>query len=631
MEKGIPFFKIEKGSRIALYGCGNNGLACYEQLIKSGFCRLSIWVDRNYTDNLLDGEKIKSVSELETATYDYVLITVMNELIAKQIKNFLLNMGIQENKIITVHDKAKPVAVENFNNKELILQYINDSFRKKCKLAKRSNEYYPEIEAALIGNIHDKDHVFNSLKALLNLIIDHKARFVLLVLMYKYGYFDKYCMEIFMKCMCSDEWIDDTYFDFVIDSTVMLFLHPDYIYEDFFVDRKMLQKKVCDYYKLGEIENNLLPIEKNIAIVTSIYLPDRSKEAVSVFVRKIAMEYVDLGYNVKIFVLRYNIGSELKHVFLMHTMALKSYTPTADKLTTAKKIQIGEQLNANLAERLQDIVKSIMDYRPCFILDMADERFPEAYALIRHFPIINLPMRVNSYSSEADLYISIDQNRVKKDNLVYHTMPTEYVRGVLLSYIDQKEEGVPYERERHGIQKEDFVMVTVGRNLLFEIDDEMITSVCQLLNTKDNIKWILVGSPIESANSLFNQLLLEKRIINWGFEKYLENLYRMCNIYLNPNRGGGGVSIRRAMMVGLPIAITDYPSDVLTCMPPECIVHGSYKELMRYVVQLCENQGLYQRVSKKTLDHINLITSKSDAEKVLEICNEAVRMRKINK
>lgn len=632
MEKGIPFFKLAYGSRIALYGCGNNGAMCYKQLIQSGFCKLSVWVDENYADEVLDGEEIKPVSELKTAAYDHVLITIMDESVSKQIKRSLLNIGIDGNRIITMLNKAQPMTMECLADWKTLQEYLDDNYRKMYCFAKRANEYYPEIEAALIENICEKSAVFNLLKTSLTFIRDDSKRFILLVLMYQYGYFDKQCMEIFMKHMCNSEWIDDTYFDFITKSTIMIFMHPDYIYKDFYKDRKILQRKVCEYYKLDEIDSNSVSIEKNIAIVANAYVPNRSREAVSVLVRKIAMEFADLGYNVKIFVLRNDIGSDMDNVFLTHKVVSKKYKRTSDELTTAKGIAIGEQLSGSLTERLQNIVKSIMEYQPYFILDMADERFPEAYALIRHFPVINIPMRVNSYSSEADIYISIDKNRVKKDNCLYHAMPLERVREALLSYLDQGEEtDIAYKRENFRLSKEDFVMVTVGRKLSLEIDDELIQNVCWLMNEKNNVKWILVGDSVKSNNGLFNQLLKQRRIIMWGYERYLENLYRMCDVYLNPNRAGAGVSIRRAMLIGLPIAMTDYPSDALPCMPSEYIVHGDYKELMEYVVKLYENQELYQRVSNRTLDQIRLFTAKRDAEKVLEICKEAAEMRKNSK
>lgn len=626
LNKGIPFLKIRKGSRVVIYGCGINGVICYKLLIKSGYCKLTAIVDINYANKVIEGEEVKPISELETMEYDYVFITIIDEYVSKQVKQNLINKGILEDKIVTMQDKIKPLAVECLENIESIQEYIDDSFKKMYGFAKRAGEYYQELEALLIENSVDKDGVFNYLKKLLKALKDDEKKFILLVLMYQCGYFDKQCMELFMKWMINSKWYDDTYYEFIIDSTVMIFLHPDYIYNDFFIDRKRLQKKICEYYNLYEIENKLKPEQKKVAIVSSIYSPDCTQEAVSALVRKYAIEFIELGYDVKIFVLRQNIACDLEKIFLTNEIPLGSTVKTTDELTAAKNIQIGEQLSANLTERIQNTVKSIINYRPAFILDMADERFSEAFALIKHFPIISVPMRGNAYSSEADIYLFTDANRVKKDNYLYRAIPIERVREVMISYLNQNEKSISYKRKEYGLQKEDFVMVTVGGRLHIEIDDEMITCVCQLLSEKKNVKWILVGDNVESGNPQFNLFLAEKRVIHWGHEKCLEKLYQMCDIYLNPNRRGGGVSIRRAMCLGLPAAMTDFPSDALPCMPTAYIVHGDYRNLMEYVAQLCENRDLYQRVSKETLERIKLFTAKSDAEKILENYKELIAL-----
>lgn len=624
MNIGIPFFRIRKDSRVALYGCGNSGIICYKQLIKSGYCSLAVIVDTNYADKVFEGEEVKPVSELETVKYDYVLITIIDDYISQRVKNILIKRGILEDKIVTMQDRIKPPAVECLKNKGYLQEYLADHFKEMYGFAKRAGEYYQELEALLIENIEEKSCVFNYLKMLLSVLKDDEKKFILLVLMYQYDYFDKQCMELFMKCMNDSEWYDDTYYEFIIDSTVMIFVHPDYIYDNFFIDRKKLQKKICEYYNLYHIKNMSKSEKRKVAIVSSIYSPDRAVEAVSVLVRKYAMEFTDWGYDVKIFVLRHNIPCDLEKAFLVPDIPLGSPAKTTDELTKAMNIQIGEQLSTDLTERIQNTVKSIMNYQPSFILDMADERFPEAFALVQHFPIINLPIRGNAYSSEADIYLFLDRNRVKEDNYSYRAIPMERVYEVMISYLDQRETGIPYNRREYGLREEDFVMVTVGVRLQLEIDDEMIKNVCRLLSEKKNIKWILVGDNVESEDPLFNRFMAEKRIINWGREKRLEDLYQMCDIYLNPNRRGGGVSIRRAMCLGLPIAMTDFPSDALPCMPPAYIVHGDYRNLMEYVARLCENQDLYQRVSKATLRRMELFTAKSDVEKILEIYKEQI-------
>lgn len=623
MENGIPFFKIRRGSRIALYGCGKSGTACYRQLVKSGYCSLAVIVDQNHTGRVLEGNSVKPVSELETVDYDCILITIMDERISRQVKKSFLEKGILERKILTMHDRPKALTMECVENQEYMQKYLVDSFGKMCSYAKRPVEYYQELAARLSLAKHEKEHVFECLKTLLSVLKEEETKFILLVLMYQYGYFDKQCMESFMKCMRNAKWNDDTYYGFIIDSTVMVFVHPDYIYNNFFVDRKALQKKICAYYKLYAVENVQKTEKKRIAIITSIYAPENTADAVSVLVRKYAMEFVDCGYDVKIFVVRLDVDIDFQKVFLIHRMPNGICKKSTDRLTSAKKISICESLNMDVTERLQTTLKNIMEYHPSFLLDMADERFPEAYALIRHFPIFNLPMRGNAYSSEADIYLSIDADRVKKDNSLYHAVPQEDVREIPLSYLGQKETTVlQYNREEYGLKKEDFIMVTVGGRLSLEIDDKMIKCVCRLLTEKKNIKWILVGDRVKCEDRLFRCFLDEGRIIHWGYENCLENLYGMCDIYLNPNRTGGGVSIRRAMWLGMPIVMTDFPSDALPCMPTDYVIHGGYGELMEYAARLSEDRELCQKVSEKTLEKIRTFTSKSDVEKILEVYEE---------
>lgn len=615
----IPFFRIPKGCRIALYGCGNNATPCYKQLIKSGYCSLAFVVDRDYTDKSLEGQKARPISQLDEMEYDYVLITIFDADISEQVKNILISRGIAEEKIVTMHDRAIPLSTVCLGNVAYMLQYLEDRFSKMNGAAKKAGEYYQELGALLIKDIKDKSFVLNQLKVLVGALKDDKKKFILLILMYQHGYFDKQCMESLMNYMYSVEWYDDTYYWFIVNSTVMVFLHPDYIYNDFFADRKELQRKICEYYRLYDIENNSNNQKGKVAIVTMIYSPESMNDAVSVLVRKYAIEFSDLGYDVRIFLHR-NIGCDSDNVFLMESEFPPNDSKRSDKLTEMRNISIVERLDADLSERLQNRMKAIVDYQPSFILDMADGRFPEAFALINHFPIINLPIRGNEYSAEADIYLATDKNRVERDNELFHARPIERVRQIAISYLTQAQNNyMPYKREEYGFKEEDFLMVTVGNRLQLEITDELIESVCILLSDKKNIKWVLVGDNVGSDNTLFEHFSAEGRIINWGCEECLESLYQICNIYLNPDRGGGGVSIRRAMRLGLPIAMTDFPSDALPCMPKAYVIHGGYTALMEYVARLYDDQEFYRRVSKETEKQIKIISDQSDVEKILEI------------
>ena len=632
MEKSIPYFKIKQGSTIALYGCGDNGVVCYNQLIKNGYCNLAVLVDKNYADKVVDGKEVQPISKLQGAEYDYVLITICDEDISLQVKSALTAMGLPEDKILSMDDRTALLRIENIQDADYMQMYLEKGFEKMYGLAKKPGEYYSELESTMLAYKNDEGYILNYLKAVLPKIKNDEKKLILMLLMYTCECIDRECMKLFMKQLENCEWKDDTYYGLAIDTTVMVFKQPQCIYNEFFQDRRMLHKKICEHYELYEIPNISKSKEqkKKIAIVAAWYSPDCVKEAVSRITRNYAIEFADMGYEVKIFVLCTITESDLSKKFLMKYNSSPNdalYIKTDDELLKKHNVQIEAQYGTDLRKRLQSSVRSIIDYQPSFILDMADEVFPEAYALIRYFTIINFPMRGNAYSSEADMYIFADLERVKRDNEKYHSMPIERVREVLLGNLsDWNSSGSPYVREEHGFGQEDFIMVTVGARLRLEIDDEMINYVCKLLTEQSIAKWLLVGDKVKSDNALFSQFIGEKRIINWGYEEHLDRLYPMCDIYLNPQRGGGGVSIRLAMRYGLPVAMTDFPSDVRSRMEQKHIVHGGYKELMEYVGRLCSDQELYRRVSEETRKRAETFSPRNDAEKVLKVCWEAVEL-----
>lgn len=70
----FPFRGVEKGSEIILYGAGTYGQRLYQYLERTGFCRVVLWLDRNYIELQKMGLAVRSPSELETVDCDCVVI-----------------------------------------------------------------------------------------------------------------------------------------------------------------------------------------------------------------------------------------------------------------------------------------------------------------------------------------------------------------------------------------------------------------------------------------------------------------------------------------------------------------------------------------------------------------------------
>lgn len=97
--------KIPKYSRIVLYGAGELGETYYKQIKSSKYLEFVGCVDfgyEKYQKKLFDVQAPEKLLDLE---YDYIVITIKNMEKANQIKRELINLGIDENKILWFRQK----------------------------------------------------------------------------------------------------------------------------------------------------------------------------------------------------------------------------------------------------------------------------------------------------------------------------------------------------------------------------------------------------------------------------------------------------------------------------------------------------------------------------------------------
>lgn len=96
----FPFNKINKNSKIIIYGAGDVGRTYYIQAEQSGYCTVVAWADKNLEHpEGLDYALIKP-EEIQREEFDYVIVSIRSEYICNQVHNYLVEMGIGQDKII---------------------------------------------------------------------------------------------------------------------------------------------------------------------------------------------------------------------------------------------------------------------------------------------------------------------------------------------------------------------------------------------------------------------------------------------------------------------------------------------------------------------------------------------------
>lgn len=95
----FPYSKVVKKSRIVIYGAGKLGCHIIWALDRNKDYQIVLWVDQNEKRPSILNYKINPIDNILQVDYDFVVIAIMHESIALEIKELLLNMGIQEKKI----------------------------------------------------------------------------------------------------------------------------------------------------------------------------------------------------------------------------------------------------------------------------------------------------------------------------------------------------------------------------------------------------------------------------------------------------------------------------------------------------------------------------------------------------
>ena len=90
---------VPVGSKIVLYGASEVGQEYAEQIDRTGYADIVLWVDRDY--RLFTGLDVKPPESVkEIPTYDYVVVAVSNVSTYANVQKRLEDMGVSIHKII---------------------------------------------------------------------------------------------------------------------------------------------------------------------------------------------------------------------------------------------------------------------------------------------------------------------------------------------------------------------------------------------------------------------------------------------------------------------------------------------------------------------------------------------------
>lgn len=623
----FPYSEVKSNSKIVIYAYGIVGKNYAEQIRQSNYCDIVAIIDKEFKNKECRNFRLCGLDFFgQNIEYDNVIIAIDDKKIRNIVYNDLITCGVKEEKIINteplnVHIESDYVLKTDLSNIEKIIDDFSVNANGSTKYLKSS-----------IENIKKYDNKLELRDRAVQYIIDSddcEKNIIILRLLYEAELFDKYLMKLFMDNILGLNDFD-TMTEMFLDTTFMTFYHPKYLYDEFYLNRREILRKISNRFKIvkkPKINNNC---KKKMAIVADV-LKDE-KLSVTQVIREYS-KLCDTEYEVCIFTIDATYGntSSILNPIFKTIYKSQSYYEYHKK-SFNPNINIVYSRGISAQQRFQNVLDDITGYNPDCIIDMSDETNVLSYILYKHFPILYIPMRGRTSSIYCTKFLTRNKQMCLQVNEKYKSIRENQIIDKFFCGVPAKAEK-EFSRKEYNFNENDFILITVGNRLKFDLSIDFIDFMAKLLYENFDIKWILVGEDVNNYIYKYEDLIKNKQIILWGYESDVCGLYKICNLYVNPNRGGGGTTIRWAMQMGIPVIMNKYDSDGLENIGLENGIDGGYKELIDYIEKLYKDESLYKNEVSRVVQYWKCNTMQSDKEKLMSAVEETIdgfKKEKIN-
>ena len=616
----FPFALVRQNTRVIIYGCGDMGRQFLAQLQQSGYARVVSCVDRAASDLQFLPVPVKTIEAVDWQGnwYDYVVIALLDRTVSAKVFESLMSCGVPQRKIIVASGNLllpdlifKEQMSNVFSHEESlknILSVYCDHKHKSLDLLFYMREWLREHDTLLL-----REQLKKWLRKSEFLCADEQA--ALLQQIYLAGMFDADFVKIMISVIPKmSRWqdgyamlIDICFVDGNLDS------HIDWRYPAFYQDMRFAIKDVFEQSKLymhPSVESGGRGI-KRIAFSTSLIHSARyALGALLPWMNQLAERGIQVGlFSLGIFFYDENelpgfIWQPMvkRHDMRAHGSDAQGYDVyLKEKEFYHSSIKVDDSYKLPVSVKLQEYLDKVDAFCPDVVILYADNRMPISYVMSKYYPVVHIPTKrfVSSMFFHTFLpYAS--KEKCLSDNNVFHSLIEDRIYtcpgdGIpFMGYLDQRK----YNRRNFGLTENDFVIVTVGLRLEQELTTDLVSSMVKLLERNVRVKWLLVYRNEPEQVLEYEDLIRSGRIVMRGWEENLPALYEICDAYLNPEREGGGVSLRLAMRAGLPVVSKDVPTLAGFFLPDNYVIGGS-EEMTSELEKLAMDDVYYENKSKQ--------------------------------
>lgn len=604
---------LQPRDRILLYGKGRNVTLNYQYLVDQPQFQI-VGIITPDADQIIDPAipmyYPHQLKLIPASDYDKVIITVRDQKMGVEMYRAILKSGVDKEKIVAAHIYLGPTTGMPLES------FIEDPASVQAEIKKFIDEKYGSIFYfdPLIEKLKEKKDEQNILRKQLkktSYLLSPLENIVFLYIISLTSIFDAELMESLMRSTLRLDQPDLLYFLHGIyhDTNSITFSHEEYLFPEYYVLRRALTKKLCKMYDFHIKTNNIRKdmdgkIRKILIVVGSLR---NHKHAPTLVVMQFSGMLAELGYEVQVIPLdiNSNIAWEFPVFRPVHSLAYYGSREFEEYQKTAKHRNVDIEYTDLIdpKEKMQQELNKIIMFSPDLIIDMGTETSIISYVYSKYFLTLCIPLNSCQASTYFTYFGVIDHEMFVTANEIYHSVDNKQILQLPSPIIPKAKAKTKYERGSYPLallDRDDFVLISVGNRIGAELTEDFINIVCEKLLAKQNIKWLIVGGKSNYIAQRYEELLAAQKIVFIPYEDDLPALYQICDVYISPKRRGGGTSVFWAMHYGLPIAQAfSSQADAFLIIGRENSIGETYGQMANYVLNLWEHPKKYAEASEK--------------------------------
>ncbi len=317
-----------------------------------------------------------------------------------------------------------------------------------------------------------------------------------------------------------------------------------------------------------------------------------------------------------------NLGKEVVIINTTEQYIIKGYVPmysagfgrTLEEYNNINEIKLGEDRfpffqmpeNSPVEYRLQVLSELVAKYKPYYILSIGTGSIL-ADLCGNIVPCASMALAFSTLPKTMNKMKILGRKLSEKEKENYAREDIDIIESRFT--FELKPQKNKFSRKEKNLPENQFLLVVVGIRLEFEVDSkfmDMLSDVCGkgchvvFAGIMDNYDRLMEEYPVVSANSSFT-----------GYCDDILALMEICDLYVNPDRLGGGFSVIEAFAKGRPGVYLNR-GDVYTAGGEDFAV-GSFAEMAKQIIKYKDDKDYYNKMAGLAKERARLMTSSKEA------------------